>query len=484
MKKPKIRYTLESKSKDTEKRIKPELIIAEVNAGFITYIGNKRKYGRFKYSLEANILPKNFGLAKENFRFNQGVFEKYSKSNRSVKTAMEAFERVIDTLHSNYIVNKIYPSPIEFKKDVEILMGRKERETKFIPTVYEFLQEKIKTDTENIDSSKKEEIKPNTIKTYKTLGNYIENYESVTKAPLTFDRLNETTYWNFWDIQDEILRGVIEINIEGRARKQQIKPMGFLVNSICKYQKTLIKLLRDAKKKGIETRLNLDDENLVLEEKPNSKDFYIDEKNLLKIINAEVTSKELTQAKDYVILSSLLGMRYESMEDAYGTPIKKNKENKYEFLYIHSRQIKTGTEVIIPLMKPVQEVIKRHNNQFPKFASNQEINRWIKELFATLKISSIEKVIYHTYKLGIIPEEKPISEIISTHDFRKTFYSNLLLMNVEERFIDNVTHPDKAKANAMGGVYDRTKMLDKAKQFYDEINRVNKIKKSKIYTYL
>ena len=235
MKKPKIRYTLEAKSKDIKIRIKPELVIAEVNAGFVSYIGNKRKYGRFKYSLEATILPKNFGIAKDKFKFNQEVFDKYSKSNRGIKTTMEAFERTIDTLHSNYIVNKKYPSPFEFKKDVEVLMGRKERETKFVPTVYEFLQTKIKTDTENIDSSKKEEIKPNTIKSYKTLANYIENYEFITKSPLTFDKLNTTTYWNFWDVQDEILRGLIEISIEGRTRKQQIKPMGFLVNSICKY---------------------------------------------------------------------------------------------------------------------------------------------------------------------------------------------------------------------------------------------------------
>lgn len=482
MKKPKIRYFLEPKGKDIKKRIKPELILAEVNAGFVSFVGNKRKYGRFKYSLESTILPKDFGKPDNNFKFDREVFEKYSKSNRGIKTSMEMFERIIDTLHSNYIINKKHPLPSQFKKDVEILMGRKDRETKFVPSIYEFLQSKIKTDTENIDSSKKEEIKPNTIKSYKTLANYIENYEHVTKTLFTFDRLNKDTYWHFWDVQDEILRGIIEISIEGRARKQQIKPMGFLVNSICKYQKTLIKVLRDAKKSGIEIILDLDDINLVLEEKPNSKDFYINESNLQKVINAKVTSDDMIQAKDYVILASLFGMRYESMEDGFGRPVKSLKEGKYNFHYIHSKQMKTGTEVIIPLMKPALEVIERYNYQFPKFASNTEINRWVKELFVKLKIVSIEEVIYYTYKLGVIPDSRPISEIVSTHDFRKTFYSNLMLLNVEERFIDSVTHPDKIKANKMGKVYDRTKMLDKAKQFVDEINRVNKIKKSKIYT--
>ena len=115
MKKPKIRYTLEPKSKDIKKRIKEELIIAEVNAGFVSFVGNKRKYGRFKYSLESTILPKNFGKADNNFKFDPEVFEKYSKSNRGIKTSMEMFERTIDTLHSNYTVNKVYPLEIPSK---------------------------------------------------------------------------------------------------------------------------------------------------------------------------------------------------------------------------------------------------------------------------------------------------------------------------------------------------------------------------------
>lgn len=483
MKKPIIRYTLEPKSKDIKKRIKPELIIAEVNAGFVSIVGSKTKYNRFKYSLKANILPKNFGLPEENYRFNKEVFDKYSRTNRGIKSLMEHFEDKIDLLHSNYVKNGENPSANEFKRDLEILIGRKEKDKKIQLTVHEFLNQKIKDDLENMNSAKKDAIKENTIKSYNTLSNYIENYEFVTKRTLTFDDLNEKVYWNFWDIQDDILRGNIEISIEGRGRKQQIKPMGFLVNSIVKYQKSLIKALRDAKETGIQVNLDLDDINLVLEEKPNSKDLYLSENMLNKIISADNVSNELSQARDYVVLASLLGMRYESMEEAANKNVELFKDKNYNFYHIHSKQNKTGTEVIIPIMKPALNIIKKYDFRFPKFASNQEINRWVKQLFKFLKINNKEELIYHTYKLGVIKVSKPISEIISTHDFRKTFYSNLILLNAEERFIDSVTHPDKAKSNKMNKVYDRVKMLDKAKQFYDEINRVNKIKKSQIYSF-
>lgn len=483
MKKPRIRYALEQKDKEVQKRTKQELVIAQITAGFVSSSGNERKYERVKYSLEATILPKDFGKQENNFNYDKPTFDKYSLSNRGIKNQMERLESNVGKLHSNYVINGQYPTAKEFKTALEIIMGRKEREKKFVPTVLEFLKAKIDTDLTNIDSSRKGEIKFNTIKTYKTLVSYIENYESATSSILTFDKLNESVYWNFWDVQDEILRGIITVSIDTRTKKQQIKKNGFLISSICKYQKTLIKLLRLAKKAGIEISLDLDNIDLVLEDKPNSKDIFINEADLSKIINSNVTGKELSQAKDYVILASLLGMRYESMEEGNDEPINIFKDEKYNFKYIHSSQNKTGTQVIIPLMKPVEDIIIKHQNQFPKFSSNQEINRWLKKLFLDLKINTLEKITYHTYKLGEITEHKPLNEIISTHDFKKTFYSNLTLMLVNESVIDNVTHPDRVKKNPMGKFYDRTKMLDKAKQFVDEIKRANTIKKSKIYTF-
>ena len=39
--------------------------------------------------------------------------------------------------------------------------------------------------------------------------------------------------------------------------------------------------------------------------------------------------------------------------------------------------------------------------------------------------------------------------------------------------IDSITHPDKAPTNPMALIYNRADMLDKAKMFVDEINKID-----------
>jgi hypothetical protein len=72
-----------------------------------------------------------------------------------------------------------------------------------------------------------------------------------------------------------------------------------------------------------------------------------------------------------------------------------------------------------------------------------------------------------------------MSDLISSHDCKGTFYSNLYALNVPENAIDNITHPDRKPKNAMARVYNKTNMLTKTKLFVDEILKV----KSDIYTF-
>lgn len=39
--------------------------------------------------------------------------------------------------------------------------------------------------------------------------------------------------------------------------------------------------------------------------------------------------------------------------------------------------------------------------------------------------------------------------------------------------IDNMTHPDATPKNRMAKIYNKATMLDKAKMFVDEINKIN-----------
>ena len=478
MKKPIIRYQLKAKSKKDE-RIKEELIIAEINAGFIKYVDDSVMYERCKISLQASIKPKNFGKVENKFKFDDQVFQKFSKTNSGVKTKMQLFEKTIDEMYSNYLLNDILPTAERFKDDLNIKLGRKKREVVKEKTILTYLIDKI-NEFENLkDSGRKNEISENSIKVYRTLKNYILLYEKIKNTKLTFQKFDEKCYWEFWDINDEVLRGKIKVPDGVLGRKKTLTKYGFLKTSIMKYQKSLIYILKLAKKEGIKVALDISNENLIIESKTTQKDIYVNLSDLNKILNFEPVSDNLQLAKDYCILASLTGMRFESLQIAYLESIQKHKD----FFYIHSKQNKTDTECFIPLMKPVLDILKKYNNRFPKFPANHILNKDLKDLFELSGIDTIIDITHDTYKSKTIIEKKKIYQIISTHDFRKSFVTNLNNLNIEETIIMAITHPNKKPKHAMSAVYNKSTLLDKAVKFHNEVNRVNKLSKNDFYCF-
>lgn len=73
------------------------------------------------------------------------------------------------------------------------------------------------------------------------------------------------------------------------------------------------------------------------------------------------------------------------------------------------------------------------------------------------------------------------SELFSTHNLRGSFVSNLSFLGLSETIISYVTHPSKKNNSSSVHIYDRRNMLDKAILFTEEVNRINKLKSSKLY---
>ncbi len=480
MKKPRIKYHLKLKKNDDGQRVKEELILAEINAGFKKQIDNKLKYDRFKISLETTIKPMNFGKLENKFKYDETVFEKFSKSNGGVKTKMDLFKIAVDALYSNYTFNNLRPTAEQFKSDLLVKLGREIKiETKETTTLYSYLSEKIAELEKLKGSGRKTEIVEDSIKIYRTLLTYLIQYQQVTKTELMFENFDDKKYWNFWDVLDDLAKGTIKIPESILKKKRQIKPTGFLKSSIRKYQKTLICILKSASKEKHEIKLDFLDTNLILKSSPACKDLYVGQTDLIKIYKYIPITEEMQLAKDYVILSCMTGMRYESMQIAHMEEIQKNSH----FRFIHSKQHKTKTDCFIPLMTPVLEILSRYNNKFPKFPPNSKINKQIKELFKLAGVNSVTEITLDTYKSGIIKEEKKVSDMITTHDFRKSFVTNLHNNNIEETIITDITHPTKKPKHAMTAIYNKSTLMDKAIKFYNEVNRANKVSQSELYRF-
>ena len=479
MKNIKTRYYLEPKAKNVDERTKPELIMAEISYGYaVINSQGKKRHTPVRYSLQENILPVKFGKKETNFKFDEVVFKKASSNNSTVKTKMLLFEGALNEIANEYISKREMPTPKELTAK---LASKLRTELVLEPTlsILEYLYAKIEKEKENSGKSMKKSKRANTIKTYETVSHLIENYQIATNEKLSFEEFNETKYWRFWDVIDDIYKDKIKVVNPNQKRKQPKQSYGYLVVSIRKHQKTLLTTLKEAAKKGFKVPLDVHDTNLILEDADAVKDFYVETELIIKIIKADVAFDENLQiAKDYFIVASLTGMRYESMEDAQRAEILNCIDAKYNFNYIHSIHNKTSTQVYIPFLKPVQEIIDR-NGKFPKVPFNSEINEYLKLLFKYLELNRLENVIKVTYRSGTISTKEPMSDLISTHDCKGTFYSNLYALNVPEYAIDNITHPDRKPKNAMARIYNKTTMLTKTKLFVDEIMKIE----SDVYTF-
>jgi len=479
MKQPRIRYFLEANPDKFGKRSRKELVMAEVNAGFIIIMNGARKYSRFKISLEERIEPENFGYQKDNFKFNMNVLEGYSyrTKNKSLMIKMSKLHNKVMEVYNHFLFSDIIPNADEFKNELFIRMGRNERykETKTLPTIKEALTKVVELEAKILSSSndKKEE---NTLRTYNTLLHYIDRFEKVTGRTLLFDNFDNATYFYFWKVQNNIVKGTIKCHIEGH-KKVTTTPYGMLSSSVNKYQKLLKTLLQ---KTGYETQLDYSDLGMIAKNTNNRKDIYLTVDELQIIIKANATENKFKIARDYILLSSMMGMRFESMKEAIGKTVNELESDSGKFYYIHSNQKKTKTETYIPIFKPALEIIKNNNNVFPKFPANSKVNQYVKEFLFEIGIHRKEKVKIIPYLDSPFEVEQPIYELISTHDFRKTFYTNLALINVPETTIDLVTHPAKS-SNKMAKIYNKATLVDNARKFFEEVTFRNNRKKSKVY---
>lgn len=479
MKNIKIRYYLEPKAKNVEDRTNPELIMAEISYGYaVINSQGKKRHKPARYSLQENIIPMKFGRKEENFKFDEAIFKKANSNNSTIKTKMIQFESALNEIAIDYMLKKTTPSP----KELTGKLAGKLRITMVVEpklSILEYLYNKIEKEQENSGKSMKKSKRSNTIKTYETLSHLIENYQIATNEKLAFEEFNDIKYWRFWDVLDDILKDKIKVVNPNQKRKQRKQDYGYLVPSIRKYQKALLSTLKEAVKDGFKVAVDVHDTNLILEDADAMKDFYVETDLIKKIIETDVAFDEkLQNAKDYFVIASLTGMRFESMEEAQNLVINTCKDKKYNFNYIHSKHNKTATEVFIPFLKPVQEIIER-NGKFPAVSSNTEINKNLKLLFSHIGLNRLENVKKVTYRSGIIESKEPMDTLISSHDCKGTFYSNLISLNVPDVVIDNITHPDRKPKNAMGKIYNKTSMLTKAKLFVDEILKID----SDIYTF-
>lgn len=490
MKQPTLRFYLDGRpNKNGERQIFLDISIGYAEVDFTKqpqqYNSDRKVYKPIKISTLCRIKPENFGSeiqkgTRNVFVFDQKVFNKYSKTNRSIKTRLEQIENVVNEVTNQFYIKQSNPTPKEFKNELELKLGRKQAEVVKEQTVLEYLYRKIENDREAIKLNKKDSLSPNHIKTYVSLSRMFENYHLATKTEIKFSDFNDKIfYWNFFKVVDAIYRGEIEVKNPNQDKAQRKEPTGYGIRSINKYIKLLHRVFVLAKNDGHNITLDLSDKSLSLQTPPAEKEIYLNETELKKIIDSKVPSGELKLAKEYLTMASLMGLRVDDMEDLYKLSPETFKSKKGDFIGVKIKVKKTKSEVIIPLLKPVRDVLNNNQGKFPVF-KERAVNVAIKKLCKLLEIDTLEKRTKISFNQGkIVSNDIPKYELISTHDCRRSFITNLVGCNVSSDKIKSITHPKKVNGKDMVALYNKADLVDKASGFLAEIKSIE----SDIYIY-
>jgi len=198
---------------------------------------------------------------------------------------------------------------------------------------------------------------------------------------------------------------------------------------------------------------------------------YFNEEELLQVINFDAShSSEFTNARNYIIISSLTGLRYDDMSNLHSVKpeVIESKEQKFMGFFTKIRKVsKHNNEIVIciPILKAVKDILKVNNNQFPKFPTNQVLNRQLRKFCEHLKFTR-EQVCEHWYYGNdeAITETLPLYSLAEAHVMRKSFYTNLSQQQMNISLIETITHP-KGKNRNMSDIYNRTTRVENAMLF-------------------
>jgi hypothetical protein len=461
-----VRFYLKPSKQAIAERLKSELVYASVSQRFGLKVDGNVSYKKFEYSLETYVKPHHFGTVQTkrgatNIVYHIPTIEKYKTHTADVRQAILDFENDLKDVSAHFRKLGSKPTAIEYKGKLEAVRGR-ERGQRDTTSLVKFIITKIDELKGYVGTGHADKVSSNTIDNYNSLLQLLKGYEAFFNIILTFDNL-ESYYSRLWNFQDEVIKGNIVETIEGK-RKKAIDPHGVATNTIINYQCNLRKFIGYA----IDKKIKVDESLLRLKihkVQKSSRQYDVNNSDLLAIYNHNPSTERLQIAKDYIIFSSLVGTRYQSvmLVDAIKTYDRKG----LTFPYVHTIQGKTATECYTPLFAPAREIMERNGNKLPDFSKyTGTLNKQIKDLYTEIGLTYPIQVTKHYLNDGEVVTSESVATIVSSHCTRKGFVTNLYKYGIETDVSNLVTHPKKG---TNGSDYNKATLEVRALDFYKKV---------------
>lgn len=464
MKQPTHFFNLEPKPNQK----KEHLIFFNLKYGYKKYNATKNNftYPPFRISTQWRI-EKEYWTDKPTYRANTLFVRKKGKD---LNDFLDKIEKIsYDQLSIYRNTKNENPSPQELKSLVLEKLGRIQKSESDI-AISDYI-EKLITHRTVLPNNSSEFWDTKTGNQYELLANRIKAYETTKNTRLTFETITEELYWDYFATINE-LKKISDGNY-------------YTQTSMNKEFRSLRAVFNCALSDNITINIAFSKKSLKIPSYSSAYETYLTEEQLKVVIGTEVShSKEFQHARNYIILSSFLGLRIGDMKFLHELSPEKitHKSTKYDCITTRIRKSKENTQELIttiPLLKPVKDLLAENNNSFPKFPSDSNVNLYIKKFLKHLEFKDevITKTKYYLVDEVLI-KNKEQHTLFTAHDCRRTFITNLKQIGIQNDTIEPITHPKIKYASVLDG-YDKSTLIDRAVKLINQLNS----KKSPLFKY-
>lgn len=368
-----------------------------------------------KYPTKINILPLYWDKKKQSIKPVAKV-ENHLELNRYLNILKKVADKTFWDLTND--ADGIPPSLSTLKLEIDKRLDRVEKEPMI--TFFEFFQ-KIIDQSESgtrLNPLTGKVINPNTIKTYVTTLNHLQDFQKQYSLKITFDNID----LKFYNAFTEYL----------------IKEKKLASNSIGKDIQVLKLIMNEALDLHLTSNTSFKTKRFVVLREV-SDSIYLDKIELEELKNHDLADKpKLERVRDLFLVGCYTGLRYSDYSILTTESIKNG--------YIQINQTKTGSPVTIPVHKAIQGLLEKYHGVFPTPLTNQKTNEYLKEVGK--EIEGLKKtVVKNITKEGVNKQTSLAKwEMLTTHTARRSFATNEFLAGTPTLTIMAITGHKTEKA--------------------------------------
>lgn len=309
------------------------------------------------------------------------------------------------------------------------------------------------------DIAKDPHYKAGTVNAYVSFGNRLEEFEKLLGKPLYSHEVNEDIYNRFLDM------------MRGRERSTRLNG---LWNAYKMFKAILNRISRKYKVEVFNPTRSLGPSNKL--RSVNEEKIYFEFSQIQQIIKYKPETKELENAKLILLTLLFTGCRYSDVFKI--KPEFSYSKNGISFNYARYFTEKTDTEIVVPILKPLQQAIDRNGGKTAYPIPLQKFNDLIRIIAEECEF--IEDI---TLSYTDVNGKKQFTtqkqfKFVTSHIGRRSFVTNLInfipipVLGKITGHTTGANMPDfDMTESSIIFKYNKISLLDNAARFVKELKR-------------